>query len=219
MQSILITGKDTQKLKEEAQKLCSEYKISKFDIEIFQTEKAVGIGDIRTLQKKIFLKPAESEKKAIILEAFFGMTNDSQNAFLKILEEPPESTIIIVLVTSLDFILPTVMSRCALINVGKLTKLTNEEIADNLRLLSALKNSSATFALKISQDNGKNREDALRFLEGLLVSAQESLGKNDELTPSETGKVLKNLQKTHTIIKTTNVSPRFALENLFLNLF
>ena len=219
MQSILITGKDAQKLKEEAQNICTKNKISKFDVEIFQTEKAVGIGDIRALQKKIFLKPAESEKKAIILEAFFGMTNDSQNAFLKILEEPPESTVIIILVTSLDFVLPTVLSRCALINIEKLSGLSNEEITYNLKLLSALKNADTVLALKISQENGKNRETALHFLEDLIISTHGSLEKNTDLPPHEIGKVLKNLQKTHTIIKTTNVSPRFALENLFLNLF
>jgi DNA polymerase-3 subunit delta' len=109
MQSILITGRDKQNLRQAAQKICAENKISRFDVEVIETEKTVGIGDIRKLQEKLFLKPIKSETKAVILEAFLGMTADSQNAFLKVLEEPPNDTIIMILTSSLDFVLPTVL--------------------------------------------------------------------------------------------------------------
>lgn len=210
MQSILIVG-TKEKTKEKALELCKENKISKFDIGFIETEKAVGIGDIRTLQKKIFLKPLESEQKTVILEAFLGMTNDSQNAFLKVLEEPPNNTIIIILTSSLDFVLPTVLSRCTIINLNQTRKLSGEEIEENIKLLLSANNISN--ALRIAQDFSKDKETALQFLESLIISTHQNL--NDD---KETGKVLKNLQKTHTIIKTTNVNVRFALENLFLNL-
>ncbi len=210
MQSVLILG-SKKNSKEKALDLCKENKISKFDIEIIETEKAVGIGDIRNLQKKIFLKPFKSEQKAIILEAFFGATTEAQNAFLKILEEPPTSTIIMMLVASLDFILPTVLSRCVLINLTKTKKLTDEEISENLKILSSVKNVSD--ALVIAQNYSKSREEALDFLESLIISAHENLEKD-----KNAGKVLEKLQKTYTIIKNTNVNVRFALENLFLNI-
>jgi DNA polymerase III gamma/tau subunit len=216
MQSLIIVGGDIQKLKDRAQEICSDNKISKFDIEDFQSEKAVGIGDIRALQKKIFLKPLESEKKAVILQAFLGMTNDSQNAFLKILEEPPENTIIIVLATSLDFFLPTVISRCKVINLEKEKTLTQEELQTNLRILSSLRFPSN--ALIIAQDFSKDRQTALQFLEGLIITSEQSLNSSFDFTPKDLQKILKDLQKTYTIIKTTNVNVRFALENLFLNL-
>ncbi len=211
MQSILITGKDKEELREAAQKICGENKISRFDIEIIETEKTVGIGEIRKLQEKLFLKPLESETKAVILEAFFGMTADSQNAFLKVLEEPPSDTVIMILTTSLDFVLPTVLSRCRLINLEQAKKLTGEEIDANLDLVLKLKNGGTAKALKIAQDNGKDRETALEFLEGLLVSLHTEM-------KSENLQSLKAMQKTYTIIKTTNVAPRLALENLFIGL-
>ena len=210
MQSILITGKDKEQVRQACKKICEENKISRFDIEIIETEKTVGIGDIRKLQEKLFLKPLESAAKAVILEAYLGMTPDSQNAFLKVLEEPPADTIIMILTSSLDFVLPTVMSRCKLINLERVKQLSAEEIAVNLLLLTELKNGTPAKALKIAQDNGKDREVALEFLEGLIISLHSKLEK-------ENLQILKALQKTYTIIKTTNVSPRFALENLFLN--
>jgi DNA polymerase III gamma/tau subunit len=210
MQSILITGNDIEQLKAAAQKICDENAVSRFDKEIITSEKIIGIGDIRKLQEKLFLKPLENQTKAVILEAFLGMTADSQNAFLKVLEEPPADTIIIILTVSLDFVLPTVLSRCSLINLDQIKKISDEEIAENLKLIGELKNGNASKALKIAQDNGKDREVALAFLEGLIISLHTKL-------ESENLQILKSLQKTYTIIKTTNVAPRLALENLFLN--
>jgi len=210
MQSILIYGKDKEQLRIAAQKICAENKISRFDIEVISNEKIVGIGDIRKLGEKLFLKPLESEIKTVILEAFFGMTADSQNAFLKMLEEPPADTIIMILAESLDFVLPTVLSRCKLISLDRIKKLSGEEISENLKIIFELKNGESSKALKIAEAYGKDREAALTFLEGLIISLHTEL-KSEDL------QILKALQKTYTIIKTANVAPRFALENLFLN--
>ena len=210
MQSILITSKDKERIRLTAQKICADNQIFRFDIEVIATEKIVGIGDIRKLQEKLFLKPLESEAKAVILEAFFGMTPDSQNAFLKVLEEPPSDTIIMILTSSLDFVLPTVLSRCKLFSLDQVRKLTDEEIANNLKIISELKNGGASKALKIAQSYGKDRETALQFLEGLIISLHTNL-------ETENLQILKSSQKTYNIIKTTNVAPRFALENLFLS--
>lgn len=218
MQSILILG-TLEKTGEEAQKICLENKISKFDIETIQPEKAIGIEEIRKLQEKLFLKPIHSETKTVILEAFTGMTIESQNAFLKVLEEPPANTIIIILVSSLDFILPTVLSRCNLVSLEKTEKITSQEIVDHLNIILELKGSGIGKALKIAQDNGKDRQTALQFLEKLILSVNNTVEKgNAKLNSNELLKISKNLQKTYTIIKSTNVNPRFALENLFLNL-
>jgi DNA polymerase III gamma/tau subunit len=210
MQSIIILGKDKDQIRLAAKDICDENKISRFDKEVIETEKAVGIGDIRKLQEKLFLKPLQSEMKAVVLEAFFGMTADSQNAFLKVLEEPPANTIILILSLALDFFLPTVMSRCNLINLDTTKKISEQEIADNLQLISEIKNGTTSKALKVAGDYGKDREVALEFLEGLIISLHTNLERDNLQT-------FKALQKTYTIIKTTNVAPRLALENLFLN--
>lgn len=225
MQSILIVGQ-IENAKEKAYDICRENKISKFDVEIIETEKTVGIGDIRSLQKKLFLKPIQSEKKAVILEAFLGMTIDSQNAFLKVLEEPPVSTIVMILAQSLDFVLPTILSRCNLILLDKVKRLSSEDMTSNLRLISALKNGGYANALLLAQNSSKNKESALLFLEDLLISAHHALeggnrdseNRDGEIPAEDLQKTLRSLQKTYTLIKSTNVNPRFALENLFLNL-
>lgn len=209
MQSILIVG-TIEETRKKALEIVLENKISKFDIDTIETEKSIGIGDIRLLQKRIFLKPLESEQKAVILEAFFGMTIDSQNAFLKVLEEPPDNTIIIVLSNSTDFLLETILSRCSVLNLEKNNELETKNLEEFLKVINQIQKGQGI--LKFAQDNGKSREDALKFLENLIFAAHQNHNENTNL------KLIKKFQSTHTIIKTTNVNPRFALENLFLNL-
>lgn len=220
MQSLIIVGKNTEELKKKALEICRENKISRFDVQVLQTEKAVGIGDIRKLQDTLILKPIESDQKAAILECFLGMTTESQNAFLKILEEPPANTIIILLSTSLDFFLPTVLSRCNLITLEGKENQSKEEIEENLRVLSSLRFPSN--ALIIAQDFSKDRTNALEFLEKMIRSSEDAITKpnlQEYFSIRELKTILKELQKTYTIIKGTNVNVRFALENLFLNLY
>lgn len=209
MQSILVVG-PSEIAKGKALEIIKENNISKFDIDRILLEKSVGINDIRLLQKRIFLKPIKSEKKVVILEAFLGMTLESQNAFLKLLEEPPSSTTIIVLVNSIDFLLPTIISRCNILVLEKKEKLDKDTTQNYLKILSQIQNKKSL--LKLAQDYGKSREEALNFLENLMELAEKNLQNDNSLAP-----LLKDMQKTHTIIKTSNVSPRFALENLFLS--
>ena len=45
------------------------------------------------------------------------MTVQAQNALLKTLEEPPEYGVIILMTSSLEALLPTIQSRCVLLNM------------------------------------------------------------------------------------------------------
>jgi hypothetical protein len=106
-----------------------------------------------------------------------------------------------------------------LINLDKVKKLTDEEIENNLKIITDLKNGGRSNALVLAQSNSKNKEAALLFLEDLLISCHHTLEEDKtEISNEDLQKTLRSLQKTHTLIKSTNVNPRFALENLFLNL-
>jgi DNA polymerase III subunit delta' len=211
MQSIIILGSIEQS-REKALEIIKQNDVSKFDAQTFTSEKTIGIPDIRNLQKNIFLKPLHSDKKVVILECFLGATIDAQNAFLKVLEEPPTDTIILILTTGLDFILPTVLSRCNLINLSKKKELEEKDNKIYLELLESLIKRHEN-PLLIAQTYGKDRETALKFLENLIITVEENLNERPVF-----GKFIKKLQETYTIIKTTNVNVRFALENLLLSI-
>jgi DNA polymerase-3 subunit delta' len=126
MQSFIILGKDKEKINKEAEMLYQNEEVSKFDIYEFEGEKAIGIADVRNINAKVFLRPAHGNKKAVIVKAFLGMTIDSQNAFLKTLEEPPDSTIIIIEAFE-NLFLPTILSRCKLIQTDREIRLQKED--------------------------------------------------------------------------------------------
>jgi len=59
--------------------------------------------------------PIEGERKVLILfeaERLRGNQNESANAMLKTLEEPPERTVVILVTGAPDDLLPTIRSRC-----------------------------------------------------------------------------------------------------------
>ena len=85
---------------------------------IFQ-EKPLKINRIRELIHWFALKPHSSLYKIAIILDVEAMTLEAGNALLKILEEPPAHSIIILQSGKRHRILPTVLSRCQLIREKK----------------------------------------------------------------------------------------------------
>lgn len=214
MQSFIIISKNREKLREFVKQMADEKKISKFDIYTYETEKTVGIGDIRSLSKQIFLKPMQGDKKMVVLEAFYQATIDAQNAFLKVLEEPPLSTTIVILANS-NFFLPTILSRCKLIEIDRELILEKDEEQKLLEILESLKSTGVGEKLKLAQTQAKDKEQALIFLEKLIIVARNEMVKRQEIQFKD---YLKVLQKYYKEIKQSNVNLRLGLENLFLEI-
>ncbi len=214
MQSFIVISKNKEKAKELVNQMASDLKISKFDIYSFESEKAVGIADIRNLSKQIFLKPMQGQKKMVVLEAFYGITTDAQNAFLKVLEEPPLSTTIVILSDS-NFFLPTILSRCKLIELDKEISIDKDEKEEILEIANNFSQLEIGERLKIAQDLAKDKKEALLFLEKLIIVTRNKMVNNQEVSLA---KNLKILQKYYREIKQSNVNFRLGLENLFLEM-
>ncbi len=73
----------------------------------------IGVEDIRTkINNDIVIKPYHGPYKIYIMNEAEKMTVQAQNALLKTLEEPPAYAVIILLTTSMEALLPTIISRC-----------------------------------------------------------------------------------------------------------
>ncbi len=78
----------------------------------------IGVEDIRTqINGTIAIKPYSSPRKIYIMNEGEKMTVQAQNALLKTLEEPPEYTVILILTTNVNALLPTILSRCVVLNM------------------------------------------------------------------------------------------------------
>jgi DNA polymerase-3 subunit delta' len=71
--------------------------------------------------EKISTKSALSASKVFVISESERLNPASQNALLKILEEPPGKSFIILLCTKLDNLLPTTKSRCQIVRFGSLS--------------------------------------------------------------------------------------------------
>lgn len=78
----------------------------------------IGVEDIRSqINGDIAIKPYSSPRKIYIINEGEKMTPQAQNALLKTLEEPPEYAVILILTTNVDALLPTILSRCVVLNM------------------------------------------------------------------------------------------------------
>lgn len=72
---------------------------------------SIGVDEIRKLQKEMSIRPLYSSKKLFLIPDAERMTVQAQNCLLKILEEPPAHSLIILTASNIDCLLDTVRSR------------------------------------------------------------------------------------------------------------
>jgi len=89
---------------------------------------SLKIEDIRRLKKEISLKPYEGKKKIFILNPAHLLTAEASNALLKILEEPPARSLIILISSKFNLLFKTIISRCRILRFYPLKKSTLAEI-------------------------------------------------------------------------------------------
>lgn len=70
------------------------------------------------LIEQVAIRPAFSRRKVFVVSEAEKLNANSQNALLKVLEEPPHYCTIILLCTRLEQLLPTTKSRCQIIRFG-----------------------------------------------------------------------------------------------------
>ena len=80
---------------------------------------SISIEKTRDLQKFLQLKTIGSRplRRALIVEHANALTTEAQNAYLKLLEEPPADTVMVLTVSSQRALLPTILSRVQTITV------------------------------------------------------------------------------------------------------
>lgn len=76
------------------------------------TTNNIGIQDVRSMIKFLTETTARGKNKIAIIHHLSNMNYNAQNAMLKLLEDPPKNTIIIIISNNLYDALPTIRSRC-----------------------------------------------------------------------------------------------------------
>ena len=165
------------------------------DVHLYEPESATGylIAQVRDLLEDVALAPIRAPRKVYIIDRAEHLRSNSANALLKTLEEPPANTTFILLGTSTDIMLPTIVSRCQCVPFRMLsTAEATDAVAratglpePRCRMAVAVAGSpSRAIAFLKSADRQEARRCMLRAVDALLhadeadilLSAKELMG-------------------------------------------
>ena len=130
----------------------------------------LGVDEVRIIREDMFLSPSESDLKVYIIENADALTPQSQNALLKVLEEPPRAVYIILIAPSQDKILSTIRSRVQAINMEcfgtgdvltHLKRLTSGHSEERLTLAAQASGGAIGAALENLEDERQSERRAL----------------------------------------------------------
>lgn len=162
----------------------------------------IKIGQMRDMTEKAQYRPYDGRRRVYIIDEAERLNPQAANSILKVLEEPPETTLLLLVTSKPYALLETIRSRCQMLSFAPLTdkelesylKTHYKRPAEETRMLSRLSRGSIGRALEI--DLGVYREQRgmiLEIIESLaitrdtikLMSAAEHLGRKLEKTEFE----------------------------------
>src|SRR5712692_2988036 len=73
---------------------------------------SIKIEQVREIVDRAAYRPFEGRRRVVIIDEADALVAPAQNALLKTLEEPPPSSVLILVTSRPDVLLPTVRSRC-----------------------------------------------------------------------------------------------------------
>lgn len=144
---------------------------------------SISVEEIRTqLNSDIMVKPYSSPRKIYIIDEADKLTVQAQNALLKTIEEPPAYAVIVMLTSNADALLPTILSRCVLLNIKPVAdkvlkrylmeRLKVPDYKADLSIAFARGNVGKAVALASSENFDLIKKDALdmlRYLEDMEI--------------------------------------------------
>jgi DNA polymerase-3 subunit delta' len=107
------------------------------------------------LKQMAYLRPMTGRKRVFIIDDAKAMSPQAANSLLKVLEEPPAFTHVILLTDSPHLLLPTIRSRCRLLAFSPIGR---EEIEENLLGLKFSREQARVLALLVDGNLDRARE-------------------------------------------------------------
>jgi len=119
------------------------------DVRVWPPEgKNTKIVQMREMRDHAILKPMRARWKVNIIEQGDTLNEDSANCILKLVEEPPDYLVNILLYRNAAAVLPTIWSRCQLV---RFTQVSAAELVDRLLDDHGVSNDEARFLAAYSQ--------------------------------------------------------------------
>lgn len=156
-------------------------------------KKEFTVNLIREIKDSIYIAPNELEKRVYIIEDAETMNQNAQNAFLKVLEEPPHYVVFLLLCSNTESLLETIKSRAPilytehiptdeikeyLIEHSPKARELSESAPDKLETIALAANGSIGAALSLCNESDKHsvlRNLVFDFLKALTAPSLTEL--------------------------------------------
>lgn len=146
----------------------------------------IRIEEIRSIEEALSFRPFEGKRKVVIIDEAEKMNQSASNAFLKTLEEPPPGSVIIMITSSPDALLPTIRSRCCKVDFSPIPERDAESIIrkilpENYDLKTFVRISMGRPGLITSSDSFRERERLFSIMVAMLEGNHQPSKDREEL--------------------------------------
>jgi len=141
----------------------------------------LSIDQFRDFKRLAYLKPMWGRQRVFLWKADL-MSDDARHSILKVVEEPPASTTLVLLSENPDLVLPTIKSRCQTLVFGPIAVEEIEEAlrrrgltAERARAIAFLVRGDLDRALEENWDKAEERRtEAWEAFRGLVIGGREA---------------------------------------------
>jgi len=200
MQSIILLTNENKQIDEFIKKNFSKEDII---ISVFPEKTEYSINQIRSIQKEV--KYFNPKKRIYVFYDFDQSSLEAQNAFLKLLEEPPENVIFILITENIYWLIPTIASRAKIINLknnNQKTAIVDEKIES---MMNAIKKGNLTLV------DVENKEETKKIIMSIVLFFKKQLSNEPKGYL-----ILKEAIRYLSLLENNNLNPQTTLDNLLI---
>jgi hypothetical protein len=147
---------------------------------------AIKVNQVRDCLCELSVRPYEGGQRVVAIQCAEAMTEQAQNALLKMLEEPPVDTVFLLLTKQPSALLPTIRSRCLMLPTTEAKRSGESNAAE--ALLKELRSGAGILAAAASlpgerETLGVHLDQLLEGFDAMIHrAAGECPGEPEEIT-------------------------------------
>ncbi len=134
----------------------------------YNTANTRGIDTIRDIDRNCRYAPLTGKSMMYIMDECHKLTNDAQNALLKLLEEPPKHVYFCLCTTNPEKVLETVKDRCHIYKVKLLSSMQIKKLLRSVLKAEEVKNFPQEAVSEIARVSEGTPRRALVVLDGVI---------------------------------------------------
>ena len=141
-------------------------------------DRLIRTEEIRAIEESLSFRPFEGRRKVVIVDGADAMNLAAANTFLKTLEEPPANSLIILVTSRPDSLLPTIRSRCSRIIFHPLSLASCRKILEGKvpaeAIMEAVRLSMGRPGLAVASDLREDRDWFVGLFKAMLRAEKDA---------------------------------------------